>query len=417
MKALIFELGYGGHVLQYVKSMLPAIKAVVDSVTVVTSDDAVQSAEFASNLGPFLNGITIKAAPWKPTTGDTFGGAKQRTRLLIEAVESCRPDHIYIPTADGVVQTLGLFNVLRQWRPLCNRPIEALMLRGGFAYRQDTVVAALKARASHLLATIAPVTSLHVQDPLVWEKCRGGMTPAIRLFPDPVEESAFEPREDTLRRLGLDPDKRYFVCVGLLGSRKGTDLLVDAFAAAKLEPQDCLLLAGPHSEGLARMLSGPHRSLVAAGRVVSINRYLPPEELQNFVAIAHCMCAPHPQQIGSVSSVLRALSARRPVLGADNGWMGAMIPLFQLGWTCDVTDTAVFAAAIEQAVRESGQFALSQAAERLRAFHTPENFGASWALELRARLGLPPDDSLKTWPWVLEACEGRIGNDASASPA
>jgi glycosyltransferase involved in cell wall biosynthesis len=411
MKALIFELGHRGHVLQYVRSMLPAISAITDSVTVATTTEAVESEEFASNLGQFLDSITIVATQASPSKGSKLGAAKQRMKRLLEAVASCQPDHVFIPTADGVAQSIGLCNVLGQCRPLHERPVEALLLRGSFAYRQGTAFHGLWARLSFALARHAPFSALHLQDPLVWERLQQSTGRAIQLFPDPVEAGTSEAREDTLERLGLDPGKRYFVCVGLLGPRKGTDLLVNAFAAAQLERQDCLLLAGPHSKELTAMLDGPYRSLVASGRIISVNRYIPPEELQKFVSVAHCMCAPHPQQIGSVSSVLRALSAARPVLGADRGWMGTMIPRFGLGWTCDVNDREVFAAAIEHAIRESERFRLSAAAERLREFHTPENFGRSWAQELRTRVGLPPDDKLKSWPWVLEGCKRQADAD------
>ncbi|HMB95735.1 MAG TPA: hypothetical protein VKK61_06815, partial [Tepidisphaeraceae bacterium] len=116
----------------------------------------------------------------------------------------------------------------------------------------------------------------------------------------------------------------------------------------------------------------------------------------------------YPRHIGSASIAIRAAAARRPVLAHHFGWLGEIVPRFDLGWTCDATNPLELQQAIAISLRRAADFHPSEAAERFVAFHSIENFRAHWTAEIRRHLNLQQSPDLRTWQWAN-------GSEATAS--
>ena len=170
--------------------------------------------------------------------------------------------------------------------------------------------------------------------------------------------------------------------------RKGIDLLIRAFAASGLGPEDRLYLLGPQEAEIRAMLEGEHAALVRAGRIISRDRFIPREDLAASLAAMDLVCTPYPRHVGSASIVIRAAAAGRPVLGCSFGWIAAMVPRFGLGWTCDVESIDEFGAAIRQRLDESDRWRPGRALQRFIEFHSPENFVRCWTEQIRGIRGL-----------------------------
>jgi glycosyltransferase involved in cell wall biosynthesis len=118
-----------------------------------------------------------------------------------------------------------------------------------------------------------------------------------------------------------------------------------------------------------------------------MERTLTVVELQTALAAMDVVCTPYPAHIGSSSIVLRAAAAGRPVVGSDTGWVGETVRRFSLGRVCDVRAPGALARALADALDATSSYAMTDAARRLVAYHTVENYQAHWTARLRERLG------------------------------
>jgi D-inositol-3-phosphate glycosyltransferase len=207
-------------------------------------------------------------------------------------------------------------------------------------------------------------------------------------------------RREARISLGLPADGAVIGCVGAINERKGIDCLLRSFAEADLPANSRLLLAGNHDALIRNLLKHDFADLVRAGRIVSIDRYLSVEELQQSLAAMDLVCTPYMHQIAIASISLRAAAANRPVLAADDGWCGRMVPAFGMGWVSNPRDTQRFADAIRTSLEAAPSWERGEACNKLLEFHNPANFAAIFAERLRERLGRPPMSATISWEEV-----------------
>lgn len=244
-----------------------------------------------------------------------FRSAIDSVGAFRRSVERVRPGYICVPFADGLSQMLGAARPLgsRRWKR--GAEAEALLMRGAFAYPGLALRRRLYAHANWRAATWAPWDAVHHLDPIIVEGARrtgNRLARSITLMPEPVEPPATADRAAARRALGIPEDGRYIGCLGIIDLRKGCDLLVRAFARARLGPADRLLLAGDHDRAIRDLLAGPHAADVRAGRIISLDRFLSPEDFGRAVRAMDLVCATYPEQIGSASTVVRAAGRRAP---------------------------------------------------------------------------------------------------------
>lgn len=399
MRVLVFEPGHTGHHLHHVRLLAGALADLGLEVALTLDSTAPGTQEFKVHLGAVAERVSVDASV-PPIEGQLIRHALRRVRALQGAVKRHRPEHVYVPYGDGLSQVLGIARAFGQ--RLLPRGVEAetLLMRGGFAYpRRDRRRDHVRDLASLTATEWAPWTVVHHLDPVRFEAIvrRGGdLAARSRLIPEPVEPIARLDRVTARRRLGLPEDGRYAGTVGLLHRRKGIDLLVRAFSAmAARVPDARLLLMGRVKPPMDAVLAA--EPLVKAGRIVVVDRYVSDEELGAALSAMDVVCAPHPRHIGSSGIVVRAAAANRQVLGSSFGWIGFVVPKFELGTVCEVTDIAAHAQALERSLQVSPSFELSPRAQRFTAFHTEANYRATWTRRARERLGLPPERGLVTW--------------------
>jgi glycosyltransferase involved in cell wall biosynthesis len=409
MRVLIFEPDHEGHRLHYIRTMLPGLIELSERVTIALASEAPLSKEFAVHLSNLVEQVEIDASMPRPAGGG-MKTARAKLRALKQSIARSRARHVYIPYGDGLAQLLGLPGAWR-WAIPRGVEVETLLFRGAVAYPQVSAKERAKSRVSFAAATRPPWSALFHLDPLVydWVKHHGSaLADRLQLMADPVEAPSAEERSSILRRLKLPDDGRFVGAAGMMNGGKGTDLLIRAFAAADLGPRDRLLLAGPQNDEIRALLSGEFNSLFRGGRIVSLDRVLPAADLADAIKVTDLVCVLYRRHVGSASIVIRAAAAGRPVLASDFGWCGYTVPQFQLGRVVDVNDPQAVSRAIERSLEESQAFRLSAAAQRFVEFHKPENFGALWSSGLRHRLGLPPPEGGRTWPWVLGAAADEL---------
>jgi glycosyltransferase involved in cell wall biosynthesis len=419
MHVVLFEPNAHGHRYTHIRRLAPTIAGLGVRLTLVTARESLATAEFKAQIEPLGSTLNIEAGRSYPIgEGTTY--LRAAAAGLRWTARHLRPDHLYVPYADGTIQIVGARRLVGTFGIPASVEIEGLMMRGEFAYpKRRTPLIRLRHETWLTCTAAAPFRTIHHMDPLIAEALaarRSSLRPRVRLIADPVE--AFTPTTpaEARRRLGIPEDGRYIGCVGYQDTRKGIDLLIRAFLQARVSPTDRLLLAGGQEAQVRALLDEPEpQAAIRQGRIVLIKRYISDEELMLGIAAMDVVATPYPPDrahVGSSSIVIHAASQGRPVLGTDSGWVGHTIRRFGLGWTCGVNDPGEFAGAIRSALESAGSYRPGEASRRFSEFHRPENFVSGFCRRLRERLGAPQPAGLREWSWVLEAA----GDPAKAGP-
>ncbi len=406
MRVLVFEIGFGGHRTTYLRHLLEALARLDCEVILYTSREAWDSSESRINLDPVCDRVQVEASSER-TTMDPLGVAREKCRWLEEAGRRFRPDHVFVPTGDGMSEIMAPRRLLRGGRWWRDVEVEVIMHGCRFAYPQSHWRRRQVDRYSRFALRSAGWARVHFVDVLAYDFVRkqgGVLAERSRLLPDPIEPVEQISTIDARRMLDLPEDGRCIGCIGEMSARKGIDLLIRAFVDAERRPTDRLLLIGRHDEQIVKMLEA-HRELLAAKQIVSVDRFLEMEKMACGFASMDLVATPYRRTTAISSIALRAVAAGRPVLGTDQGWLGALVPKLGLGWTCDVLDPEVFRRDLSRCLDRAEQYRPTEAADRLLAFHAPENFIGAWTARLRERMGLAPYEDLMDWSHVLAATD------------
>ncbi len=395
MRVLVVEPVSEGHRFTYLRYLIEALAQLGLKPVLATTAFAASSIEFDHQLAASTHRFVLDASYSHERGG--MKAARARLRTLKAAASTHRPDHIIVPYADGLVQALTFYG-----RRVLHLPrhveLEGLLFRGAFAYPGRGIGHRITSRVGGLAIAASPIDMLHVLDPLVLERLQCTRSRAeLSLMPDPVEEVPLISKAEARSRLNLPLDGRLVSCSGRLDARKGVDLLVRAFLSADLKAQDRLLLAGKASPSIRSLIDREYRKDVERGRLIVMDRYVSDEELALVNAASDVVSAPYPRHIGSASIVIRAAAAKRPVLGSDFGWIGHVVPRFDLGWTCRVSDVGTFAASLVTALDAAASWTASTKSTAFTTFHSVPNFEAHWTSRLRQRLNLSPSSDFVSW--------------------
>lgn len=406
MHVVIFEPCPRGHRFTYVKRVVNALAPLPVRITLATSPGASQCETFPEQLAPIASRFEIVERYPEADPAGKIGFGWNTAASLARAASDLKPDHIIAPSCDGVLEMLGVQRVSLQAPALARTELEAMVMGASWAYlERSTLRRFAKRRAWAALVGASSVRTLHVIDPLLMRSFRA-LTPGIAartvLSPDPVEAVPTVSKAEARKRLGINESGRLISCVGRLDERKGVDILIRAFLAAKLREDDRLLLVGTHMPEINALLQGEASDLVRAGRIISRDGYVSDEQMVLSIAAADLVGVTYRRHLGSASILIRAAAQGRPILSSDLGWPGETCRRFALGTACTVRDLPMVTRCLKDALDSSPDFQPHPAASRFVRFHSVENAHAFWSQRVRQRLNLPDPTPAKSWDWVLE---------------
>jgi glycosyltransferase involved in cell wall biosynthesis len=391
MNCLIFEPDVTGHHLQHVRHLAEALLAIGCRVRVEMQTDALSHAEYKVHLAALEPHIELILTLHTPRA-NLLSARRAVIRQLLESLALRRPDWVYIPYADGLTQVAAIEGRLHGNGPFQRVPIEAQIMRGRYGYPNRSLIDALNASANRWLTRRNPWRVTHVLDPFALRALEPlPSADAFRLIPEPVEPLPAIDRVAARTALGVPTDGRYLAFVGVLHLGKGIDLLLGAFARAKLAADDRLLFVGKAAPATRKFFDEQYDALLRQGRVVIVDRYATDHELHCGFLAADIVAVVHPRQIGSSGTLVRAAAAGRPVLASDFGWIAWATRAFGLGATINVSDVERYAVAIERAFESCGEYRPSAAAEQFTRYHTIANQKAHWAATIAAERGIAID--------------------------
>lgn len=407
MHVVIFEPCPRGHRYTYVRRIVNAMQGLPISLTLATTPNPQSHETWHHQLEPLKDSFRLADAYPEEDPSGKYAFAWNTAASFARACRELKPDHIIIPSGDGVVEMIGVRRTALL--PALPSPIEAeaMLMSASWAYlRRGTFRRWARRRAWALTFGASGIRTFHFIDPLVVRSIKA-LTPGIArrtvLAPDPVEALPDVPRAQARRRLALDESGRLIACVGRMDERKGIDLLIHAFMKAGLADSDRLLLMGTFMPEINDILAGEAKPLVDSGRIIVVDGYVSDEQLALAIAAADLVAVTYRRHLGSASILIRAAAQKRPVITSDRGFLGETCARFALGTACEVRDTDALARALRETLDRSASFTPAPAAERFVEFHSVANAQLFWAHRIRERLGIAPPTALRTWESVLEA--------------
>lgn len=399
MRTLVYEPRVGGHFLNLAGQVARALAEAGAESHVATVASAPGSIEYESSIAPLQDLVTIHTNVLQGEGGGALAIARANYSALESCIDELRPDRIYLPTADAVVQLVAMARLVGRDTIYKRTHIEGLLMNGSVAHPELLSRAEhWKRRFYHEAAKRGCHTVFHLnQFVRDWELTRG-LPPehCVKTMPDPVEVVEIS-KSDARLALGLPPDRRIVGMVGRLDLRKGAHVLIEAFLQAQLTRHDLLLLWGPLARELRPYVERLEARTDLRDRVLLRDSVLEPEQFYQAIAAMDVLALPYTATIGSSSIVIRAAAAGRPVVTTEGGWSERVMRRFPLGWSFPGPDPNELARLLPRCLEESESWVPSAITRRFVSYNSPENFAAHWSDGVRRALGKPSHPALMSW--------------------
>jgi len=388
MNVLIFEPTHSGHRFNYVRMLIPALHELGVNISLATTPEARVSVEYGVHLRPLESKFSyVELHPQNPTVKQTLK-VRHDILALFLCIHEQKPDHVYIMTADGRAQMLGLLSLLRLLKVPHYTTIEGILFKGSGAYASTSAIRKLYDKLLNLILRYTPLSRFHYVDPLAYDWVRThNPYLALRssLLPDPISTALPVPADQARAQLGIPTEGKYIGLAGALKPRKGLDHLVRAFVSAGLGSDCYLLLAGKQAPAVKRCIE-ENTTPETASQIIAIDRYVSNDEFWFALCAMDVVCVPYPKHRGSSGILLSAAAAGKPVLATQFGWIGAFTKEYGLGQTVDVHDQNMLVAGIRASLQRAHQHTPSAKWNQYSKSLTQDHFTNSLTTLLQERL-------------------------------
>lgn len=399
MRVLVFEAQTGGHYLHWAGVLGAALSELGVLVTVALSRDAPGTASFRHHIEPFSHLFELDTAS-PPSLPGTWNGARSRIEAIRGALKRSGANRLYLPTADGVAQSLGAATLLGM-RPLGGVAAEALMMNGAVAHLKGLTTLRARQHLSYKLARSGPWSNFFHLNPLVheWEASIGVKeNERVLTMPEPIERAPGFGTAKARKTFNLEPSSTYLGMVGRIDKRKGADLLVEALSHPRMPSDVQLVLFGSFSPEVAQLV----RESPVRDRIVMRDEIISDEELLLTLEALDLVVLPYRGVVSSSGLMARAVACGRPVLTTGGGWGEHMNQLFKFGWTIPQATPPAIAENIARVLDSAKKWTASEESRRFIEYNSVANFAAHWCRGLREELKMEPCRDLKSWSWAIE---------------
>jgi hypothetical protein len=297
---MIVEDDPNGHHLTYVRYLADAALIEGSRVTLLTTEQVRASKEYAQQIGPLEDRLTVLAE-------EEIATPKQ----LRVAAARIGPDRTIVPHGDQLAIRLGVWP---RWGgpgvlvPLLMRDPRQQRIGGEHAGRRALKrLLVFGARHAPGVIVVALRSALHTPG--------AGELVAV----DPVEIDVQPDVVDRCRQLwGVGDDVFWFAIIGAITRRKNVGMVIralDALAAAERTTRLGLMIVGPEDDSARR--ESDHALADRPGGLTSIarvDRLLEDDELDAAVQMADCVVLAHSNE--GPSGILAKAVARGAIIAA-----------------------------------------------------------------------------------------------------
>ncbi|MCR5889109.1 glycosyltransferase [Hymenobacter sp. J193] len=184
-------------------------------------------------------------------------------------------------------------------------------------------------------AVLADLRRLHFKQPALYR-------------PHPLYDNfgPIKPKATALSALGLDPQFGYLLFFGFIRAYKGLDILLEAFADARLARLPIkLIIAGEYYEDAA-----PYEEIIRRhhleSRLIRATDFIPNEKVADYFCAADMVVQPYKNATQSGVSQI-AYHFSRPMLVTDVGGLAELIPNGEVGYVVPPTPQSIADALVD----------------------------------------------------------------------
>lgn len=155
-------------------------------------------------------------------------------------------------------------------------------------------------------------------------------------LPDPVKKPIFS-NIQVRKLLRLNENDYIFLTLGRITSRKNIHNLIKAFnqMEASFLVNSKLIVCGEFSDGVYKELALDSITDKIRNNIIIIDRNLDDCEFDAFIHQSNCVCVAYTNFYGSSGIIGKAASARKIVLGSNQGIIGYIMDKYSLGISVD----------------------------------------------------------------------------------
>jgi glycosyltransferase involved in cell wall biosynthesis len=395
MRVLVFEPKFVGHFLGFAAFTAKAFAQLGCEVTLVFPVDAEGSEQAKIKLADLPENVHVRYTIDVPKLYKRWINADFETEALSLVLDDVPTDHLVIPSGDFVLSGLlkrgGLRKRLKALGGVdlvlhhCHQVYPDMGIRQRCKCFLDRMAVSLAGRIRLLTVDPYAISSESVSHMALW----GNPVQPLPHF----RETTFDPLQQDEARVSLDlpATGKLLGSIGDLGRRKGTELLIRSFADSEPGENDYLVLFGILS-GTAKQALEQQRQLVAAGRILSRDRFVSNDEFHQFFYAMDAIWTGFPHQIGIASTQLYAAEAGRPVISSDYGAVGWLTNEYGLGRTFPGNISSM-TEAIRWFHRQEDWQPDPSGLEHLLKYHTTANFNDHMTRAVRQRMKTSATDS------------------------
>ena len=412
MKIQLIEAYKSGHHTNYIDALLPAFRRNLESGVITEVVITVTQSHYELLVQQGIaqpETVNLRFMPTFPEI-DPNPSFKERIALFDAfraAVDAVNPNAILATSADYDVMVNALFSRKANFGGQKGPHAVGVFHYGYPSSETLTWKEKLKQSIYETSWKNSTWDRFLLVNPMLYEelvKKKGALYSKLTLLPDPVpsriDVSALEARQ----RLGIPLDGLYVGFVGMMDQRKAIPELLAGFVNSGASKSSRLLLAGRLAHEYQQLINDTYADLVANQTIIVINRHLSNEEIQLGYAAVDVHALLQYRRMNLSANLLKAVAYGKPILVDNCGYTGMMVNRFDLGVACDVNNAESINHALREAIEKAPTFKPSLQANRLVAFHHPDNYAntvINALLNTEARQGI----ELKTWDWVCQTEE------------
>ncbi len=271
--------------------------------------------------------------------------------ILSRHLRASRPDHILLMYFDHCQVSLAR-------RKITGVDCSGIYFRPSFHYRDESRLTKLRKRILLSAALGNPsLRHLFCLDPYVVPviNARRRMGPALELPDGFSDVPPAGDRENTRHRLGVDKSRSVVLFFGVVSARKGIHEAIEGLMAlpVRVQRETTFLIAGkaPRSEYETVQRAVGTLRTDSQVQVINLDRFIHEDEIGKYFAAADLALVTYRRHVGSSNVLIRAASAKIPVVGSNFGLVGRQIRQHRLGIPVETADPVQVARAIELGIR------------------------------------------------------------------
>jgi len=243
-----------------------------------------------------------------------------RFKKSLNELQKRGAENLIIPSADGLAQMTGLAEIIG-FKLSKSMKIRCGLLRLGIAYPDRSFFLRIKHLISYWLQQKAPMEVFYYDDYAV-DFLKHEKNIFLKSLPDPLLSWNAVKGKRGSKVAARKSKEVCFGCLGGLDTRKGVDLLMDAFKRAKFLTPTRLLLAGEISDQGILLKAKSLQTELGKKRIVLLNEFLTKRKYFEALEKMDVVCLPYFKHIGPSGVFAQAAFANKTLIVSDYGWLG-----------------------------------------------------------------------------------------------